>query len=58
MAEAATALLSASKKERRASLSDVLGGAVTQQMMTADDVNREDVERLMRQTKRHRNKHP
>ena len=52
IADAATALLR--RQGCRASLSDVLEGAVTQQMMKADQVSRGDVERLMQQKKRRR----
>jgi hypothetical protein len=53
MADTATALLSHRKTNERASLSDVLGGVATKQMMIADKVSRADVERLIDQTKRH-----
>ena len=40
----------------RANLSDVLGGEVTKQVMKADQVTREDVEGLMEQARRNREK--
>jgi hypothetical protein len=43
-----------SKSKGDASLGDVLGGQVTTQVMAADGVERDDVERLMAKTKRHR----
>jgi hypothetical protein len=51
IARAANAVLSPSKDEARASLSEVLDGGVTRQVMTADGVKREEVEHLMEQTK-------
>ena len=58
IAETATEQLSGltirSPVHGRATLSEVLDGGVTRQMMSADDVSKEDVERLMNQTKRHR----
>jgi hypothetical protein len=56
IADTATALLSHPKTNERASLSDVLGGVAAGQMMMADKVSRVDVERLIEQTKRHRDK--
>jgi hypothetical protein len=56
IADTVTALLSHPKTNERASLSDVLGGVATKQMMMADKVSRTDVERLIEQTKRHRDK--
>jgi hypothetical protein len=52
----ASALLSHPKTNDRVSLSDVLGGVAAKQMMMADKVSRADVERLIEQTKRHRDK--
>ena len=40
----------------RATLSDVLSGEVTKRVMKADQVTREDVEDLMEQTRRNRDK--
>jgi hypothetical protein len=56
ISDTATALLSRPKTNERASLSDLLGGVATKQMMMADKVSRADVERLIEQTKRHRDK--
>ncbi len=56
IARAANAMLLPPKGEARASLSDVLDGRVTQQVMTADGVKREEVEHLMEQTKNRRDK--
>ena len=44
------------KDKARASLSDVLDGRVTQQVMTADGVKREEVERLMEHARDRRDK--
>ena len=52
IARSATSLVSRSTVTDRATLSDVLAGVVTAQMMAADQVNREDVERLMAEKKR------
>ena len=41
-----------SKEMREATLADVLGGQVTRQVMDADQVEPEDVERLMQETNR------
>src|SRR5579864_2130037 len=54
VAKAASSAPSRRKTKADATLGDVLGGEVTRQVMAADRVEREDVERLMRQTKRHR----
>ncbi|HEV2547232.1 MAG TPA: hypothetical protein VGU20_07835 [Stellaceae bacterium] len=43
-----------SKMKGEPTLSDVLSGAVTQRMMAADQVEREEVERLMAETRRNR----
>jgi len=56
IARAANVMLSPPKDAPRASLSDVLDGKVTQQVMTANGVKREDVEHLMKQTKDRRDK--
>jgi hypothetical protein len=52
IARAARALLA--KKKREPTLADVLSGVVTQEMMAADRVAREDVERLMTEAKRNK----
>jgi hypothetical protein len=54
IAKAALSVPPRSKEKREATLADVLGGQVTKQVMDADQVEREDVERLMQETKRHR----
>src|SRR5215469_1884787 len=54
IADTATALLSHTKSNEQASLSDLLEGVATKHMMMADKVSRADVERLIEQTKRHR----
>jgi hypothetical protein len=56
ISDTASALLSRPNTNERASLSDVLGGVATKQMMMADKVSRADVERLIEQTKRNREK--
>ena len=56
IADTATALLSHPKINEQPSLSDLLGGVATKHMMMADKVSRADVERLIEQTKRHRDK--
>ena len=56
IADTATALLSHPKSNEQASLSDLLGGVATKHMMMADKVSRADVERLIEQTQRHRDK--
>ena len=53
IADAANKLLIASAAEEP-TLADVLGGAVTGQMMRADQVERRDVEKLMKNAKRRR----
>ena len=55
IAKAAVALTPHRKDRKPTPLSAVLGGAVTELMMTADGVNRDDVERLMEHTKARRN---
>ena len=55
IAKAAIVLTSPRKDRKPTALSAVLGGAVTELMMTADGVNRDDVERLMERTKARRN---
>jgi hypothetical protein len=55
IAKAAIVLISPRKDRKPTTLSAVLGGAVTELMMTADGVNRDDVERLMERTKARRN---
>jgi hypothetical protein len=54
IARSARSMVSRPRLKDHATLSEVLDGAVTGQVMTADQVNREDVERLMVETKRRR----
>ena len=54
IARSARSMVSRSAIEDRATLSDVMNGVVTGQVMAADHVNREDVERLIAETKRRR----
>ena len=54
IAKAALSVPPGSKEKSEATLADVLGGQVTRRVMEADQVEREDVERLMQETKRHR----
>jgi hypothetical protein len=44
------------QSKERATLSDILSGEVTKQVMKADQVTREEVEDLMAQTRRNRDK--
>jgi hypothetical protein len=54
IARSARSMVSRSAIEDRATLSDVMNGVVTGQMMAADQVSREDVERLIAEAKRRR----
>src|SRR5262249_18718418 len=56
IADTATALLSHPKSNQQASLSDLPEGVGTKQMMMAEKVSRADVEHLIEQTQRHRDK--
>ena len=54
IAKAALLVPPRSEEKSEATLTDVLGGQVTRQVMGADQVKREDVEDLMAKAKRHR----